>query len=164
MSLRLASALAAAALLTSSPAFASGAAGRHDDTTYPDVEATFTTDLDAASIVTPDVTYPGPHAVVAKTLPPASGPGALALNDDTTYPSADEPREAPPAKRIASTRAARSTSASAGSELDPCSQTYAGRDPEAAAPAREPEARPAAAPVDRSCACGRELRAPPAAG
>lgn len=83
--------IAAAALLGAVPAFASSPAGTYDDTTYSASPAIFTNDVDAEPIVTPDVTYPGPHAAVLKSLRSASREGALARHDDTVYPGADVP-------------------------------------------------------------------------
>jgi hypothetical protein len=81
--------IAAAALLGAAPAFASSPAGTYDDTTYPASPAIFANDVDTQPIVTPDVTYPGPHAAVLKSLRSASGDGALARHDDTVYPVAE---------------------------------------------------------------------------
>jgi hypothetical protein len=92
---KLVPALAAFALLAPAlPALASDATLRHDDTTYPETHATFATGVDAEPIVTADVTYPGPHAVLVKTPAPAAAAGALAMFDDTAYPTADAPASA----------------------------------------------------------------------
>jgi hypothetical protein len=80
--------LLAAALLAASPARA--AEPGRDDVQYPDTAATFATATREGAIVTPDVTYPGPHGAVEKALAPAPS-GALAGSDDVVYPSADAP-------------------------------------------------------------------------
>lgn len=83
-------ALAAAAALASPLAFATTAG--HDDTTYPDVSASWAGTVDA-SVVGPaapgDVAYPGAHATIIKGVPPPATKAAwLASPDDTVYPLA----------------------------------------------------------------------------
>jgi hypothetical protein len=75
-SLLLAFAAAALALLASN--------ARADDVEYPDQNVVFTTATSPEPIVTPDVTYPGPHAVLYKDAP---GPGrsSVASFDDVRY-------------------------------------------------------------------------------
>lgn len=65
-----------------------------DDTSYPDVPSTVDGALviDHEDIVSPDgVVYPGPHVAYLKRWPQKTG-SALALSDDTTYPTADPVR------------------------------------------------------------------------
>ncbi len=87
----------AAALLASLPVLVS-AADRHDDTVYPDVAATWASTVgtvDGASIVTADQTYPGPHATLVKSLPPAprAEEAEMVARDDVVYPTADATSE-----------------------------------------------------------------------
>lgn len=82
-------AIAVAATLASAPAFgASGAT--HDDTTYPDMPASWAGDRVSPdqSVTYDDVAYPGAHMTIAKEALPAPG-AVLAALDDTVYPIAD---------------------------------------------------------------------------
>lgn len=93
MSLRHVFGIATAAMfLVAVPAQAAALPGSYDDTTYPDVETTFATDVDERPIVTGDVTYAGPHEVLVKELPAAGAAGALGLHDDTAYATAEPAR------------------------------------------------------------------------
>lgn len=66
----------------------SASAARADEVTYPVQEKVFATGVDWEPIVTPDVTYPGPHAVVVKNAP-GPGPGATATSEDFQYVTDD---------------------------------------------------------------------------
>jgi hypothetical protein len=90
MSLRLlfASALIGTGSLIAVPALASGPIPAYDDTSYPEHRASFTAASDETPLVTPDVTYPGPHLVFAKAPDRSGSSGALAF-DDTAYPAVD---------------------------------------------------------------------------
>ena len=71
---------------------------RADDVEYPDQNVVFATSTSPEPIITPDVTYPGPHAVVLKDSP---GPGrsAVASYDDVRYDDGSSlPAKASPAR------------------------------------------------------------------
>ena len=61
---------------------------RADEVTYPVQEKVFTNAVDAADIVTSDVTYPGPHAVIrsGRSTP-------VALSEEAWFPA--DPVRAP---------------------------------------------------------------------
>jgi hypothetical protein len=61
---------------------------RADDVEYPDQNVVFATRLDPTPIVTSDVTYEGPHAVLTKDSP-GPGRGAMAAYDDVRYQTDD---------------------------------------------------------------------------
>jgi hypothetical protein len=91
MSLRLlfASALIGTGSILAAPALAfEPAIPAYDDTSYPEQHASFAAASDETPIVTPDVTYPGPHPVFAKAPGRSGSSGALAF-DDTAYPAVD---------------------------------------------------------------------------
>jgi hypothetical protein len=91
MSLRLlfASALIGTSSLLAVPALAFEPVPTYDDTSYPDQHASFAAaSSNETPIVTPDMTYPGPHPVFAKEQGRSGSSGALAF-DDTSYPTAD---------------------------------------------------------------------------
>jgi hypothetical protein len=90
MSLRLliASALIGTGSLIAVPALAYEPVPAYDDTSYPEHHASFTAASDETPIVTPDVTYPGPHPVFAEAPGRSGSSGALAF-DDTSYPTVD---------------------------------------------------------------------------
>lgn len=72
---------------------------RADDVEYPDQKVFFASGTSPEPIVTPDVTYEGPHAVVLKDGPGPSR-GALAAYDDVTYDDgASLPARASPARK-----------------------------------------------------------------
>lgn len=85
-------AIAAAAALGVTPAFAAPGA-THDDTTYPGASATWggvtVRDSTASPAGLDDTAYPGAHVAIVKQAPRPAPGAALATLDDTAYPVAD---------------------------------------------------------------------------
>ena len=80
----------------------SATAARAGSVEYPVQETIFATGVDLNDIVTPDVTYPGPHAVVVKNYLPDPAFAALATSEDFMYPVSDPlPLKSTPARSTA---------------------------------------------------------------